>query len=402
MRVRMTMPHPYQRLSPFKVRALKTPGRYADGNGLYLMVEPSGAKRWLLRTMVQGRRRDLGLGGARLVSLAEAREAARRYRAIARSGGDPFAERRKARPTLTFEVAAREVYKQHQPSWRNAKHKEQWINSLAEYAFPIIGASPVDQITPAEALRVLSPIWLTKAETARRVKQRLKAVFDWAKASGLRSGDNPVEAIAKALPKQPERVRHHAALAYAQVPGFIRSLQATGIGEPVKLAFEFMILTATRTSEALNASWREFDLDERLWTIPAERMKAGRPHRVPLAPRAMEILARAKELAGTSTLVFPGRSLERPMSNMVFLMALRRMELDVTGHGFRSAFRDWASERTNFSREVCEMALAHTIKDKAEAAYRRGDLLDKRRALMAAWAGFATVKSADVVALRVG
>lgn len=278
-------PHPYQRLSPFKVRALKTPGRYADGNGLYLMVEPSGAKRWLLRTMVQGRRRDIGLGGARLVSLAEAREAARRYRAIARSGGDPFAERRKARPTLCFEAAAREVYKQHQPSWRNAKHKEQWINSLAEYAFPIIGAAPVDQIAPAEVLRVLSPIWLTKAETARRVKQRIKAVFDWAKASGLRSGDNPVEAIAKALPKQPERVRHHAALAYAQVPAFLRSLQASGVGEPVKLAFEFMILTATRTSEALNASWREFDLDERLWTIPAERMKAGRPHRVPRGRR---------------------------------------------------------------------------------------------------------------------
>jgi integrase len=394
--------HPYQTLSPFKVRNLSKPGRYADGNGLYLMVEPSGAKRWLLRTMVQGRRRDIGLGGVRLVSLAEAREAARRLRAIARAGGDPLAERQARAAAPSFEAAARAVYQQNAPAWRNPKHSQQWINSLVEYAFPLIGSMPIDRVVAPDVLRVLSPIWLSKPETARRVRQRLSAVFDWAKAAGLRSGDNPVDGVAKGLPRQPERVRHHAALAYGDVPAFIRTLRASGVSEPVKLAFEFLILTATRTSEALGASWREFDLEARLWTIPGERMKAGRPHRVPLSPRVMELLARAKQLAGPSALVFPGRSLKRPMSNMVFLMTLRRMELDVTGHGFRSAFRDWASERTNFSRETCEMALAHTIKDKAEAAYRRGDLFEKRRALMQAWAGFAAAKGADIVPLRAG
>lgn len=398
----MTM-HPYQALTPFKLRSLKRPGRYADGNGLYLMVAPSGAKRWVLRTIVQGRRRDIGLGGLRLVSLAEAREAARHYRKVARDGGDPIAERRQARVTApTFEQAARAVHRQRAPAWRNPKHKDQWINSLTEYAFPIIGGLRVDQIAAPDVLRVLSPIWLAKAETARRVRQRMHAVFDWAKASGHRSGDNPVDGVAKGLPKQPDRIRHHAALAYADMPSFINTLRADSIGEPVKLAFEFLILTATRTSETLNARWTEIDFKERVWTIPAERMKAGRAHRVPLAPRAVEILERAKALAGDSNLVFPGRKHDAPMSNMVFLMALRRMELDVTGHGFRSAFRDWASERTNFSRDVCEMALAHTIKDKAEAAYRRGDLIDKRRALMNAWAAYAAAKSADVVPLRAG
>ncbi|QGZ93427.1 tyrosine-type recombinase/integrase [Terricaulis silvestris] len=395
--------HPHFALTPLRTRSLKLAGRYADGNGLYLVVDSSGAKRWLLRTVVQGRRRDIGLGGLRLVTLAEAREAARTYRKIARDGGDPLAERRKARQTApTFTEAARAVHKQHAPAWRNPKHGDQWINSLTDYAFPIIGAMRVDQITAPDVLRVLSPIWLAKAETARRVRQRMRSVFDWAKASGHRSGDNPVDGVARGLPKQPDRQRHHAALPYAEIARFIRSLRASTVGEPAKLAFELLILTATRTSETLNAGWTEFDLDERIWTIPPERMKAGRAHRIPLSPRAVEILARAKELAGDSTLVFPGRKRETPMSNMVFLTTLRRMDLEVTAHGFRSGFRDWAAERTNFAREVCEMALAHTIRDKAEAAYRRGDLLDKRRQLMSAWAAYATAKSADIVPLRAG
>ncbi|MES1158886.1 MAG: site-specific integrase, partial [Terricaulis silvestris] len=203
------------------------------------------------------------------------------------------------------------------------------------------------------------------------------------------------DGVAKGLVKQPSRVRHHAALPYSEIPTFVRRLRTSNNAEAVKLAFEFLILNAVRTSEALNARWSEIDFSERVWTIPAERMKAGRAHRAPLAQRSIEILQRAKELSGDSPFLFPGRQSDAPMSNMVFLMTLRRLDLDVTGHGFRSAFRDWAAERTNFAREVCEMALAHTIKDKAEAAYRRGDLLDKRRALMTAWAGYVDAKTAD-------
>jgi integrase len=393
--------HPDRALTPLKVRAVKTPGRYTDGNGLYLVVDLNGAKRWMLRTVVQGRRRDIGMGSAGLVALADAREAARRWRQLAREGGDPLTELRKARRVVpTFAAAARSVYAEHAPSWKNDKHKAQWLNSLTAYAFPILGEYTVDAIATPDVLRVLAPIWLTKAETARRVKQRMHAVFDWAKASGFRSGDNPVDGVTKGLPRRPDRVDHFAALPYAEAPAFIRGLKESGIGEPTKLAFEFLILTAARTSEVLQAAWTEIDFKERTWTIPAERMKAGRAHRVPLAARAVEILERARALAADSAFVFPGRSADAPMSNMVFLMALRRMKLDVTGHGFRSAFRDWASERTNFPREVCEMALAHTIKDKAEAAYRRGDLMAKRRDLMAAWAAYLAPKTGAVVALR--
>jgi hypothetical protein len=278
--------HPHLALTPFKIRNLKQAGRYADGNGLYLVVDPSGAKRWMLRTLVQGRRRDMGLGGLRLVTLVEARERARVYRKIARDGGDPLADRRKARQTApTFAEAARAVHKQHAPAWRNPKHGDQWINSLTEYAFPVIGALPVDRIAAPDVMRVLSPIWLAKAETARRVRQRMRSVFDWAKAAGHRSGDNPVDGVTRGLPKQPDRQRHHAALPYAEIAAFIQSLRESAVGEPVKLGFELLILTATRTSETLNARWTEFDLAERTWTIPAERMKAGRAHRVPLFAR---------------------------------------------------------------------------------------------------------------------
>jgi integrase len=353
--------------------------------------------------MVQGRRRDIGLGSARLVGLAEARETARIARKLAREGGDPIAARRETKAQApSFEAAARQVYAEHFPGWKNAVHRAQWLQSLSDYAFPILGDVGVDRIATPDILRVLAPIWLTKPETARRVKQRLHAVFDWAKAAGNRSGDNPVDGVAKALPRQAQRAKHHAALAYADLPAFIAALRAAPVSEPVKLGFEFLILTAARTSEALLARWREIDLDAALWTVPAERMKAGRAHRVPLAGRTLELLARARLLAGKSELVFPGRSEARPMSNMVFLMALRRMQRDITAHGFRSTFRDWAAERTHFSREVCEMALAHTIKDKAEAAYRRGDLIDKRRALMEAWAHYATAPHADIVPLYAG
>jgi integrase len=394
--------HPEKALSATRVRALTLPGRYIDGNGLYLIVEPSGAKRWLLRTVIRGKRSDLGLGGLSVVSLAQARDEAARLRRLARADGDPIAERRnQRRVVLTFEEAARRVHESHAEAFRNAKHKAQWINSLDDYAFPVFGDRRVDQIESADVLKALSAIWLSKPETARRVRQRIKAVFDWAKASGFRTGDNPVEGIAKVLPKQRDTVEHHASLPYGQVAAFIQALQDSDAGGLVKLAFELLILTATRTSEVLKAQWPEFDLEGKTWTIPGERMKAGRVFRIPLSARCVEILEAAKKLAPEGAdYVFPGQSAKHPLSNMVFLMTLRRMGRKFTAHGFRSSFRNWGSERTNFPREVCEMALAHTLKDKTEAAYNRTDLFEKRRKLMYAWASFVTAPAAKVVKIR--
>jgi integrase len=361
---------------------------------LYLEVEPSGSKRWTLRVVARGRRRDIGLGSCSLVSLAEAREKALALRKIAREGGDPLLERRKAvRRAPTFAEAAEAVHAEHKASWKNGKHADQWITTLQRYANPVLGDVPVDQINSPYILKVLGPIWLTKPETARRVRQRIGTVLDWAKAAGHRNGDNPVESVLKGLPKQPDRVGHHAALPYSQVPAFVADLRSSELSESTRLAFEFLILTAARTGEVLGATWSEVDVESALWTIPAKRMKAGREHRVPLSERAVEILQRAKLLAAGSAFVFPSRSPQKPLSNMVFLMALRRMKLLVTAHGFRSAFRDWAAEQTSFPREVCEMALAHAISDRTEAAYRRGDLLERRRALMRDWEVFAQSKA---------
>jgi integrase len=388
--------HPDKALTAVRVRTASKPGRYADGNGLYLVVDPSGARRWVLRTVIHGRRRDIGLGGTKVVSLAEARDLAGSYRKVAREGGDPLTARRKARQLVpNFEAAAVAVHGDNAPSWRNAKHAAQWINTLREYAFPVIGSRPVDQIDTPDLLK-----GLTKPETARRVRQRISAVLDWAKAAGHRSGDNPVTGIAKGLPKQPDRANHHAALGYADVPAFVQRLRSSDSGEVVRIAFEFLILTASRTGEVLGAKWKEFDLGNAVWTVPETRMKGGRKHRVPLVPACLSILKRARLLDPTGENVFGGRTSEQPLSNMAFLMVLRRMDLDVTAHGFRSAFRDWASERTNFPNEVCELALAHSIKSKVEAAYRRGDLLDKRRELMATWAAFVTSAPGKVVKLR--
>ncbi|MDB5613933.1 MAG: integrase family protein [Devosia sp.] len=323
------------------------------------------------------------------MSLAEAREKALAYRKIAREGGDPLANKRKATVIIpTFAEAADQVFQEHKASWRNEKHAQQWINTLTQYAVPVIGNKRVDHIETPDVLRILAPIWLTKPETARRVRQRVGTVMDWAKASGHRSGDNPVDGVAKGLPKQIDKDLHHEALPYTEVPGFVSKLNVAGEGELARLGFEFLILTASRTSEALKARWSEIDMSAKLWTVPAERMKAKRLHRVPLSVRCIDILQRARQLVSDSEYIFPGRSNQAPLSNMVFLMTLRRMKVDATTHGFRSSFRDWAAEATNYPRELAEMALAHTIENKVEAAYRRGDLLEKRREMMEAWASF--------------
>jgi integrase len=399
MGTRTRKKHPEKALTAAQIRVLKKPGRYADGNGLYLKVTKSGAKRWELRTMVCGKRCDIGLGGLKLVSLAEAREEARKYRQMARNDGDPLAEKRRARQVVpTFKEAAEAVHKEHAKAWKNAKHCDQWINTLKTYTFPIFGDRKVGQVQTPDILKALTPIWLTKPETARRVRQRIGTVLDWAKAAGYRSGENPVGEISKALPRQSDREGHFAALPYVEVPAFFRRLHES---EPTtaSLALEFLILTAARTGEVLEAKWSEIDLDQAIWTIPANRMKAGREQRVPLAPRCIELLDKAKRLGAGSELVFPGRSNDKPMSNMM-LMIMRRLEVAYTVHGFRSAFRDWASERTNYAREICEAALAHTVKDKTEAAYRRSDLFEKRRELMAAWCAFTTAANGEIIPLR--
>lgn len=396
--------HPQRALTPQGVKALGATGklqRFADGNGLYLVIAPNGSRSWVLRTVIKGKRCDLGLGSTSLVSLAQARDEAAKLRRQARAGGDPLAERRAQRRNVpTFKEAAEQVHAGLKATFRNDKHAKQWLSSLGG-VFSAFGAKRVDAVTSADLLAALSADWLTKPETSRRVLQRVSGVMDWCKAQGFVTTDNPARGLTKVLPKQRKIQAHHAALPYKELPAFVTSLRASDSRESIRLAFEFLILTAARTSEVVKATWAEVDTKGKVWKVPGDRMKAGREHRVPLSKRALEILGRAKELANGGPYVFPSSSPSKPLSNMVFLMLLRRMErADITAHGFRSSFRDWASERTNFARSVCEAALAHAIKDKSEAAYHRTDLFERRRELMETWAAFAISSRGSVVQLR--
>jgi integrase len=332
------------------------------------------------------------------VSLLEARARAAEYRSKAYRGIDPVADKcrpqeQPRRDILTFEQASRKVHEQRRSTWSNGKHVDQWINTLFDHVFPIIGSKYVNEIGTPDILNVLSPIWTTKPETARRVKQRIATVLDWARVAGHRSGDNPAELIGDALPRHKREQQHHAALPYSEVPQFIGKLRA-GTSEPItKLAFEFLILTAVRTTEVRKAQWVEVDVSARIWTIPGRHMKAGRAHVVPLSDRCLAILAHAKRLNPDQQSIFPDAHPGRTMSENRFLVArdaLGYSKEQCTPHGFRSSFRDWAAEETTFPAEVAEMALAHTIKNKVEAAYRRGHLLAKRAELMEAWAAYAT------------
>ncbi len=391
-------PQGLHRLSAAAIKYLNDPGWHSDGGGLYLEVDTTGRKRWAMRLTVNGKRRDFGLGPIHKVSLLDARERAADYRAKAYRGIDPVADKRRIpepppRAILTFEQATRQVYEQRRSTWSNGKHVDQWINTLIDHVFPIIGRKHVNEIGTPDVLAILSPIWTTKPETARRVKQRIATVLDWARVAGHRSGDNPAELIGEALPRHRREQQHHAALPYQDVPQFIGKLRA-GTSEPItKLAFEFLILTAARTTEVRRAHWQEVDLAGRTWTIPGRRMKAGRQHVIPLSQRCLEILAHAKRLNADQHFIFPDAHPERAMSENRFLVArdaLGYSKQQCTPHGFRSSFRDWAAEETTFPAEVAEMALAHTIRNKVEAAYRRGHLLAKRAELMQAWASYAT------------
>lgn len=338
----------------------------------------------------------MGLGSASLVTLAEARGKALDNRKLARAGGDPLRAKREAKAALTFEEAARKVHEIHRPSWRNAKHAAQFLATLETYTFPRMGNIKVAEVTTADVLAALQPIWLTKPETARRVRQRIGMVMKWAVAQGWRQ-DNPADVIARALPKQDRTQKHRLALPYPEVSDCLNTIKASGAGQSTKQALEFLVLTASRSGEVRLAHWDEFDLDKAEWVISAQRMKAKREHRVPLSGRCLEILQEAKRLDDGSGLVFPGTRYGKPLSDMTLSKLVKELGFKADVHGFRTSFKTWAQERTNSPREVSEAALAHTVKDKAEAAYARSDLFEKRRKLMVRWAEYLDTPLCNVV-----
>jgi integrase len=401
-----------ERLTHKGVLAKRSPGYFADGGGLYLQVSSAGTKSWIFRYTRNGKSREMGLGPLHTVSLSESRGKAADGRRQLLAGVDPIEARKAAKANLrldaskarTFSDCAAAYIKAHRAGWKNAKHASQWESTLETYAAPKIGALPVQAIDTGLVMSVLEPIWTTKTETASRLRARIEAILDWATTREYRTGDNPARwrgHLSNLLVKQSKvrAIKHHPALPYEAIGEFMQVLAAQ-TGTAAK-ALQFSILTAARTGEAIGARPEEFDLDKALWTIPVERMKSKRAHRVPLAPRAVEIVRQQPK----GDFVFAGQNEGQPLSNMAMTEVLRRMERkDITVHGFRSTFRDWASERTSYPREVCEMALAHAIGDKTEAAYRRGDLFDKRRRLMAEWARHCeTARPAgEVVKLRKG
>lgn len=390
---------PEKALSAQAVKAATAPGKYFDGHGLYLRVDANGSRFWVQRITIRGKRCELGLGSPALVSLAEARSAALENRKLARSGGDPLQSRREAMAALTFAEAARKVHELHKPTWRNAKHAAQFISTLETYAFPRLGKLKVQDVTTADVLAVLSPIWLVKAETARRVRQRIGTVMKWAIAQGWRQ-DNPAENIGQALPKASLQREHRRALPYGEAAACIEAVQASGAGASTKLAFEFLVLTAARSGEVREARWDEIDMAAKVWEIPAARMKMKRAHRVPLSRRALAVLEAAKALDEKPVLVFPGMKEGRPLSDMTLSKLVKELGFDSDIHGFRTSFRTWAQERTNYPREVAEAALAHLSGDAVERAYARSDVFEKRRKMMEAWATFLGETPANI--LRIG
>lgn len=378
--------------------ALGKPGRYSDGDGLFLDVRKAGAGSWIVRAQKNGKRRDIGLGSASKVSLSLARTRSGEVRSQIEAGIDPVAQRRKAAGIPTFREAAALVHAEHKRTWRNGKHQEQWLSTLKAYAFPAIGDRPVSEIDGPAVRDLLAAIWLDKPETARRVRQRVGAVLDWAYSKGFRETEAPMRSVSKGLPRQPRKTGHFAAMQFAAVPVFVTRLHEKETWG--RLALEAAILTAARSGEIRGARWDELDLDAGLWTIPAERMKAAREHIVPLSPAALRVFRRAAELRTAGfAFVFHGAKRDKPMSDMTLTKLLRDMGETVTAHGFRSSFRDWVSEATQFQGELAEAALAHTIESKVEAAYRRGNLLEKRRKLMDAWGDYCDGGAAKVVRL---
>jgi integrase len=391
------MPKKAKELKALEVQRITAPGFHAVGGvaGLHLQVLPTGARSWLLRIVIGGKRRDMGLGGYPDVPLALAREKAREAREKVDKGIDPIGERRALQSALraasgaeiTFEKAAQQFIDAKSAEWKNAKHRAQWGATLETYAYPTIGKMQVRDVALPHIVKILEPIWTTKTETATRLRGRLESVLDWAAVRGYRDKDNPArwkghldKILAK--PGKVAKVEHHAALPIDAVPGFLADLRQRH-GMAAK-ALEFLVLTACRSGEVRGARWAEIDLEATVWVVPADRMKAAREHRVPLSEPALALLRALPRLEGSDLVFWAPRG--GVLSDMTLTAVIRRMELEAVPHGFRSTFRDWVSERTNYPRDVAEMALAHAIGDKVEAAYRRGDLFEKRRRMMAEWA----------------
>ena len=373
------------------VENAKAKGKYSAGETLYLKVWPGGRKTWVQRLTIRGKRTDMGLGPYPAVSLARAREKARENLSLVKSGGNPLAvkqEEARLAAIPTFEALARQHIDENRHSWRNIKHRAQWLSTLETYAFPILGSSKVNEITRKQVVDVLSPIWTTKPETARRVRQRVRSVMDRAVALEYVDFNPAADAIKAALPKLRRVKDHHRALPYGELLAALQAVRESTASPSVKLGLEMLALTACRSSEVRGMTWDEVNLREARWTIPGERMKAGKPHRVPLSSRAMGILGEARSLSEGNGLVFPAPRSGGVLSDMAFTQLLRRLDLDFVPHGLRSSFRDWAAEKTNASHAVMEKALAHTVGNATEAAYFRSDLLDQRRPLMDEWSEF--------------
>ncbi|KVF56748.1 integrase [Burkholderia cenocepacia] len=407
------MPRAINRLSQLTVAKTTKPGLYADGGGLYLQITTAGVKSWLFRYMRNGKARGMGLGPVHTIGLADARASALDCRRLLLDGIDPIDSRNAERAAqgiaqgnaVTFQYCAEKYIEAHRTGWKSAKHADQWTNTLTTYAYPIFDSCAVSAIDTTLVMKVLEPIWTTKTETASRIRGRIESVLDWATVHGYRVGENPARLkghLDKLLPKRSrvQKVEHHPALPYADLPDFMNELRAAE-GTAAR-ALEFLILTATRTNETIGATWQEFDLDEGVWIVPAGRMKMRKEHRVPLSARAIA-LVKAQQKLKRGDYVFPGARDKKPLSNMAMLQLLERMKYDdITVHGFRSTFRDWAGETTHYPREVCEAALAHGIKDKAEAAYARGDLFAKRAALMQDWDKYCANKQAATTSTPTG
>lgn len=386
------------KLTALSITKLKEPGLHGDGGGLYMRVSASGNKSWAFRFMLHGKAREMGLGALHTVSLLDARTKAAECRKLVSDGLDPIdarevkfhALRAQASKNKPFKECAQEYVEAHKASWKNQKHVSQWENTLKEYAYPILGDVPIRKVDTEHILDVLQPIWKTKTETASRLRGRMEAILDWAAVKLYREGPNPARwkghlKFQLPLPSKVKKVKHHPALPYDELPDFMKALQSdNGVAA---LALQFTILTVARTSETLLMDWTEVDLKKKTWIVPAAKIKAERDHRVPLSEAAIEVLIQMREITGGKGLVFPGRKKGRPLSNMAMLKVLERLKRDdITVHGFRSTFRDWAAEQTNFPPSVAEAALAHAVGDKTEAAYLRTDHFEKRRQVMIAWA----------------
>jgi integrase len=393
-----------KKLTAKAVEAKKTPGYYGDGAGLYLQVSRSGSKSWLFRFMLNGRAREMGLGSVLAVSLEEARAKARDCRALLDQQIDPIEAKDTAFRARALEKAREQTFDQcaaayiaaHKAGWKNAKHAQQWQNTLSTYASPVFGSLPVQDVDDTHVYKVLQSLWTTKTETATRLRSRIELVLDWATARKYRSGENPARwrgHLDKLLPKRSkvQKVRNHPALPYVELSAFMEALRMRNGTAPK--ALEFIILTGARESEVTNARWQEIDLEARVWLVPGDRMKSARDHRVPLSDAAVRLLKAMSE-ERQSDYVFPGWKATKAITGAACLKVLRDMERpDLTVHGFRSTFRDWAAEQTNYPREVAEAALAHVVADKVEAAYRRGDLFEKRRRMMSDWAKYCATKA---------